>query len=52
MVVSTFCVSDKDGKQRFFEISFPLAEIKPDLVLGTLFLTMSNDNIDFQVQDL
>ncbi len=52
IVVSTFSVLDKDGRERFFEESFLLADVKPDLVLGMLFPTMSNADIDFQVRDL
>ena len=52
MIVSIFSVLDKDGRERFFEESFLLANIKPDLVLEMLFLTMSNANIDFQARDL
>ncbi len=52
MVVSTFSVSDKDGKERFFEESFLLANVKPDIVLGMPFLTMSNADVDFQARDL
>ncbi len=52
MVVSTFLVSDKDGRERFFEESFLLADVKPNIVLGMSFLTMSNADVDFQVQDL
>ena len=52
IVVSTFSVSDKDDKERFFEKSFLLAEAQPKIVLGMLFLTMSNVNVDFQAQDL
>ncbi len=47
MVVSTFSVSDKDGKERFFEESFLLADVSPDIVLRMPFLTMSNADIDF-----
>ncbi len=47
MVVFTFSVTDKDGRERFFEKSFLLADVKPDLVLGMLFLTMRNANVDF-----
>ncbi len=43
---------DKDSRKRFFKESFLLADIKPDIVLGMLFLTMSNADIDFQAQDL
>ncbi len=52
MVISTFFVSDKDGRERFFEESFLLTNVKPDVILKMLFLTMSNADIDFQVQDL
>ncbi len=52
IVVSTFSVLDKDGKERFFEESFLLANVKPDIVLGIPFLTMSNVDINFQAWDL
>ena len=52
IVVSTFSVLNKDGKERFFEKNFLLANVKPDIVLGMPFLTMSNADIDFQVRDL
>ncbi len=45
-------MSDKDGKERFFEESFLLADVRPDIVFGMLFLTMSNTNVDFQARDL
>ncbi len=52
MILSTFSVSDKDGRERFFEKSFLLADIRPDIVLRMPFLTMSNVDVNFQVQDL
>ena len=52
MVVSIFFMADKDDKERFFEKSFLLADVKPDIVLGMLFLIMSNIDIDFQARDL
>ncbi len=52
MVVSTFSVLDKDGRERFFEESFLLADVRPDIVLEMPFLTMSNVDINFQVWDL
>ena len=52
MVVSTFSISNKDGKERFFEENFLLADIKPDIVFKMLFLTINNTNIDFQAQNL
>ncbi len=52
MVVPTFSVSDKDGRERFFEESFLLVDVKPNIVLGMPFLTMSNADVNFQAQDL
>ncbi len=48
MVVSTFFVLNKDSRERFFEESFLLTDVKLDVVLGMPFLTMSNADIDFQ----
>ena len=52
MVVSTFSLLDKDGREGFFEKSFLLADIKPDTMLEILFLIMRNANIDFQARNL
>ncbi len=52
MVVSIFSVSDKDGRERFFEESFLLADVKSDIVLQMPFLTISNADVDFQARDL
>ncbi len=52
MIVSTFFRSDKDGRERFFEESFLLADVKPDIVLGMSFLIISNADVDFQARDL
>ncbi len=51
-VVSSFSVLDKDSKERFFEESFLLDNVKPNVVLRILFLIMSNTNVDFLAQDL
>ncbi len=48
MVVSTFSILDKNGKVRFFEKNFLLVDVKLDIVLGMLFLTINNSNIDFK----
>ncbi len=37
MVVSTFSVSDKDGRERFFEKSLLLANVSPDFMFGLPF---------------
>ncbi len=52
MVVSTFSVLDKDGRERFFKESFLLADVRPDIVLEMPFLTMSNADVDFQARNL
>ncbi len=52
IVVSTFPVLDKDGRERFFEESFLLADVRSDIVLGIPFLTLSNADVDFQARDL
>ncbi len=52
MVVSTFSVLDKNNRERYFEESFLFADVKPEIVLGILFLTLSNVNVNFQTRDL
>ncbi len=52
IVISTFFVLDKDERERFFEESFLLADVKPDIVLGMPFLTISNADVNFQARDL
>ena len=39
---------DKDSRKKFFEKSFLLADINLDVILKILFLTISNDDINFQ----
>lgn len=52
MVVSIFSILDKDNSERFFEINFLLADVKPDIVLGIFFQIMSDANVDFRALDL
>lgn len=47
MVVSTFFILNKDDKKRFLKESFSLINIKPDIVFGISFLTISNADVDF-----
>ncbi len=49
IVVSTFSVSDKDGRERFFEESFLLTDVKSDIVLRMPVLSISNADVNFQV---
>ncbi len=48
MVVFILSLSDKYNREKFFEKNFLLADFKPDIVFGMLFLTMSNVDMDFQ----
>ncbi len=52
MVISTFSELDKNNRKKYFEKSFLLADVKPDIVLRMLFLTISNADVDFQPQNL
>ncbi len=52
MVVFNFSVLDKDGRERFFEESFLLADVKLEIVLEMPFLTMSNADVNFQTRNL
>ncbi len=52
IVIFTFCILDKDNRVRFLKKSFYLVDIKSDIVIEMLFLTMSNIDINFQAQNL
>ncbi len=52
IVISTFFILDNDNRERFFEESFLLADVKPDVVFRMFFLTMSNIDINFEAWDL
>ena len=47
MVIASLLVENKEGKSRFFEKIFLLADISMDITLGMLFLIFSNVVIDF-----
>ena len=47
MVVFTFSILNKDGKDRFFEKNFLLANVKLDIVLKIFFLTLNNVDVNF-----
>ena len=52
MVVAVFSVVDKAHRVRFFEETFLIANVSPEVVLGILFLTLSDANVDFSGRDL
>ena len=47
MVVAAFLVTDKANRVRFFEETFLVANVSPEVVLGMPFLTLSGADIDF-----
>ena len=52
MVVAAFSVVDKANRVRFFEETFLVANISPEIVLGMLFFTLSNADVDCSSPDL
>ena len=47
MVVIAFLMIDKANRVRFFEETFLIANISPEIVHEILFFNLSNANIDF-----
>ena len=52
MVVAAFSVVDKANRVRFFEETFLVANVSPEVVFGMPFLTLSNADVDFSSRDL
>ena len=52
MVVAAFSVMDKINQVRFFEETFLMANVSPEVVFRMFFLTLSNANIDFLDRNL
>ena len=52
MVVATFSVEDKANQVRFFEETFLVANVSPEVVLGMPFLTLSGADVDFSGREL
>ena len=47
MVIADFQVEDKDGRPKFFQETFLVADIKFEVILGMLFLKLSNADVLF-----
>ena len=47
MVVAAFSVEDKANRVRFFEETFLVANVSPEVVFGMPFLTLSGADVDF-----
>ena len=52
MVVAAFSVEDKANRVRFFEETFLVANVSPEVVLGMLFLTLNGADVDFSGREL
>ena len=52
MVVAAFSVEDKANRVRFFEETFLVANVSPEIVLGIPFLTLSGADVDFSGWEL
>ena len=46
-VIAAFLVIDKANWVKFFEETFLMANVSPEVVLRILFLTLSSANVDF-----
>ena len=52
MVVAAFSVKDKANRVKFFEKTFLVANVSPEVVLGMPFLTLSGADVDFLRREL
>ena len=52
MVVAAFSVTDKANQIRFFEETFLVANVSPEVVFGIFFLNLSTANIEFLDRNL
>ena len=52
MVVAAFSVVDKANRVKFFEETFLVANVSPEVVLGMAFLTLSGADVDFSGREL
>ena len=52
MVVAAFLVTDQVDKIRFFEETFLVANVSPNMLLGMSFFTLSGADVDFPKRKL
>ena len=52
MVIAAFSVVEKANRVRFFEKTFLVANVSPEVVLGMPFLTLSGADVDFSGWEL
>lgn len=47
MIITSFKILDKLGRARYFQKIFLLADMNVEVILGMLFLTLSNSDVKF-----
>ena len=52
MIVAAFLVEKKANRVKFFEETFPVANVSPEVVFRMLFLTLSGADVDFLGREL
>ena len=52
MMVVVFLVIDQADRVKFFEKTFLVANISPDVLFGMPFLTLNSANVDFPKREL
>ena len=52
MVIAAFSVRDKANQVRFFEETFLVANVSPEIVFGMPFFTLSDADVDFLGREL
>ena len=52
MVVVTFSVIDQADRVKFFEKTFLVANVSPDMIFGMPFLILSSADVDFPKKEL
>ena len=52
MIVAAFLVVDKANRVNFFEKTFLVANISPEVIFEVFFLTLSDADVDFLGQEL
>ena len=52
IVVAAFSVTDQTDRVRFFEKTFLVVNVSPDVVLGMLFLILNSTDVDYPKKEL
>ena len=47
MVVVAFSMTDQANRVKFFEETFLIANVSPDIILGIPFLTLNSADVNF-----